>query len=281
MNRFMNRHIRIKLNRDGEFRDKLHYEDVLYDEVIIAKPNILQKEPIPEDREENIGVITWDSIPVGDIGSYYVKGVVDVTSNYFDRLAMRLLWINPNINLAGLNKMATFIHSNFIKNKGITKRQVLTELIVKNKLGGWDRNILNRTQLTFFKRKSFIRTEDKIRISKKVRHSFNSSILGELIHNSALIAIEEDLKFIKVSNKRVFELAKNKEMTTIKTMMNHIREHTVAVLEEHNVNRYFKTKKTYEKYKEFLELPQGLTTREISKRLGVSLSTINIYRNYE
>jgi len=269
---------------EGEFRLELFLEDIVPTSLVYVQPDRLRDQLIPEDREEIVGTIGGFSIPVSNFGVYYFNRIDKLESNYFEVAMQRLMWLNEGIDFEGLKKLTEYIHSRWIKDtKKIGKRDILKALLESVNMDINSENITH-TKNVFYSRSSLLSSKEKMRITIRYRNEKLSALLGELIHESAMVAIEvhelSEESILKLGKTQVLrEVQTRRAISTVRTMVKHMQGRTASALVEYNVDKIFKTKKAYVKYKKFLTLPEYTGNREMSRRLGVSLSTVQQYKS--
>ena len=267
----------------GEFRLELFLEDIVVDSVVYVEPTRLKDQLIPEDREEPIGIMFDMSIPVSNFGIYYHRPIDNLDNKYFEVLVERIMWMNEGIDFDGLKRVVEHIYSKWIKDKGsISKRSILKKILDLTPIFDTDENNITHSKSVFYKRNSLLSPAEKMKLTIKYRDRRISYLVGEIIHESAMIAMENHRvkdKLLRLGKKAVLqEVQTKKAIATVRTMLKHMHGKTATAIVEYNVNKVFKTEKAYNKYKKFLTLPSNAGNREVSRRLGISLSTVQQYK---
>ena len=262
----------------GEFRSKLRLEHV--DRRGMEVFNIVNK----FGKEEEVAILLDFYIRTPFV-VYYKRGFTSLTDPYLKELIWSFMYINQGIDVLGIKKMTEFLlayYCNKVNEVPIFTFEQLNPIVTVYVVNlGTTIPKLLYTSLVLYSKNSMFSSKEKQKYSLEVRHTKMAKLSGELIHNAAMTTIERINPDIKVTRPKVLVNMEEGDIKSVKTLNKHIRDDTVDLLDKANKNRIFKTEKALTKYNQFLELPQGISNREVSKKLSISLSTVQKFRNYE
>lgn len=195
-------------------------------------------------------------------------------AEYIRQVVSDFLYFNEGIDRFGLGKLTTFL-VNYIcaKNSKITYEALYP--VVLSIAGNPDEPQLDSDLLVLFKRGSKIPSKERRKASLEARNLQHSELMGKIIHNATLMTIESTHAQLSITKFRVLEEANKsgKELRSVRTMNNHILEKTERVFKKANADRYFKTEKSFNKFKKYLSLPP-MSMDAASKTLAISKSTV-------
>jgi len=209
--------------------------------------------------------------------------------NDLKELACSYLFLNPGIGTGGLNKMADFIsrhHLKYIKEvPSFSFEEVLQACTDMNAEYPYSPPITERPKMLLFQPNSKLSSDDKRKYTNFARGNHIKSLWEEIIYVSADHAISNTKPYIIVSRNHVMKssnvLADDKKIvkpiTSNGIYHKYINDKTKKLLAKDSEKRFIH-EGSEQKLNQFLELDPSLSSRKISKELGVSLSTVAEFR---
>lgn len=264
---------RIKPVSKGGFRYSLSIEDI-----VVSDPSF-ESWTITNDygRSEMVVLAISDPVKITYV-DMFSKSISSITDGRIAGLVEDLMYFNQGIDDRGIRKMVEYIVRNVIY-KGEGNIPVISYEDLYPKVAAYCKaehsyDII-ADKIIFFEKDSMLTTEQKRAMAVSARSTRHSILKGEIIHNAALTAINIGDYRLQITKPRILGQVDKNKIRTVRTLNKHIREDTEKLISKHNRERIFKTEKSLEKFKAFLELPDGLTFREAAFELNVSLSTIS------
>ena len=282
---------RIKIYGGDMFRPQLNMEDVVSGEGKLV-------DVYSSDSKLSNDNVVYSEKAVVFVGSPIVYPKMDylfrpwcriksLDDKIIDRLIMDLMFLNPNLSGLGVNRMTSWIVSFFVDtdedgSKLVTYDQLLP--ISKRLCGmyrGGDVDIVQVDKLVLYKSNSLLLPDDRRWYSNKFRHEHISGLLGELIHQGAIIASENISSLRKISKSCVVHYTPSDKVKTIKTYNKNVLPKTIRLIEDDNNYRYFSSDITEIKYKEFISIYDNkLPLDYYTDKLSISKRTAVEFKRY-
>ena len=279
---------RINKVERGFFRIDLYSEDLNY-----------FNENVRDVGDEKILVFPDKPVRYNNLGVYYSNKIREVDSNYSETLFSNLIYINEGITDEGIDKMITFIISNFIKFDrveswngestvtkyvaAVSREDILNKIteLTEEISWDWEESDVIYDKVAFYSRKSNLTSEEKRAVTLEVRNSRNSILTGAMIHNAVLSTIEHDSKYLHLSRRTVKHRLPLGKVTASRTFNKHITQDTkdVIVTENNVEGRVIRSKAQVDKIKEFERLRGlGMSTEDVLSTLHISNTTFTLFK---
>ena len=259
----------------GQFRSKLCFEDVRKEGMDIYQ--VTNK----YNRVEKVAIGVHSPIKIPFV-NFYRNKISNVKDTYLLELVEDMMFFNIGIDPLGIKKMTEFLLKRVVRHVDgfpvISFEALHPKVEAYVQASMYKQFVLLTDAIVFFETQTMLSSEERREISVGARSTRGNILNGELIHNAAITAIKVTQRQLQITKPRVLEQVDDHKIKTVATLTRHIRQDTVDLLTKANTERHFKTEATLEKYQKFLELPQGILTRDAADKLKVSLSTINQFK---
>lgn len=279
---------RIKLLGDSDFRPQLSSQDVKKGyglEVDVFSSNESMSNHGIEYSEKAL-LFLDKPICVPNTSYLFQRRLYSIKDDKkIERVVKDLMFINPNINEYGIKNMTSwivnfYVYTNDAGKKRITHEQLLPKVSYYcEKYKGGDVDIIESSKVVLYKKDSLLTPEDKRWYSNHFRNKTVSKMLGDAIHEAAILAAETEHEYLKLTY--AILLDHTDKIKDIKTIKRNVEERTVRFFEDENKVRCIETRTTAEKFNSFKEVydnnyPLDFYTKElnISKTTAVGFKKL-------
>lgn len=277
---------RVKVYGSSIFRPQLSMEDIVFgygEKVELFSSNdSLSKDEV--QFSETALVFLDKPIVVPNTSYRYSNKFYKLNDEYIERCVKDLMFINPNLDGVGINKMTSWIVSFLVgtnkENVKVLNYEDLLPIVAKfsEKYSGGGIDIIEDDKIVFYKMTSLLKKKDKRWYSNHYRHKRDAGLKGELIHSTALMASRTIHLKRKITKSLILSYIEN--IKAMRILNKYIEPRTIRFLEDENSRRYFKTDESLMKFLIFSETyNEDYTLDFYTRELNISKTTAMEYRN--